>query len=139
MAYDRLKPEQIFNIVQTLPESLRSKTITFTVDGSNSAITTGLKGYIICPYSATINSWNLIADTVGSCEIDIWKNTSIPNGANSITASSRPSLSSQQINSDEILSGWTTNISEGDILAFNIVSSSIITQVTLTIKITIDI
>jgi hypothetical protein len=109
-----------------------------TVDGAGSTITTGNKGYAIIPYDGTITGWSVIADQSGSCVIDVWKTSSgnIPTVLNTITGTEKPTLSSQQINSDLTLTSWTTNVSVGDVIGFNVDSVSTITRVNLTIYIT---
>jgi hypothetical protein len=110
-----------------------------TIDGGGSAITTGVKGYVQIPYSGTITGWNLFADQTGSIVIDVWKDnyaTFPPSVADTIAGSEKPTLSSVQKNQDLSLSTWTTSVSAGDIIAFNVDSASTVTRVTLSINIT---
>ena len=113
--------------------------ITIIIDGGGSAITTGEKGHLEIPFACTINRATLLADQSGSIVIDIWKDTYAnfpPDNSDSITASAPPTLSTAQKSQDSTLSGWTTSISAGDILAFNVDSCSTITRVTLSLKVT---
>lgn len=113
--------------------------ITIIIDGGGSAITTGVKGHLEIPFACTINRATLLADQSGSIVIDVWKDTYAnfpPDNADSITASAPPTLSSAQKSQDTTLSGWTTSITAGDILAFNVDSCSTITRVTLSLKVT---
>jgi hypothetical protein len=109
-----------------------------TVDGAGSVLTTGEKGYLIIPYDGVITGWNMISDQTGSCVIDVWKTSggTIPTVTDTITGTEKPTLSSQQINSDLTLTSWTTSVSIGDVIAFNIDSVSTITRVNLSIYIT---
>ena len=110
-----------------------------TIDGGSSAITTGVKGYIYIPYSGTITSWILTADQNGSIVIDVWKDTFAnfpPTVADTIAGSDKPTLSSAQKSLDTSLSTWTTSVSAGDIIAFNVDSASTLTRVNLSINIT---
>jgi hypothetical protein len=109
-----------------------------TIDGAGSSITTGEKGYLIVPYNGTITGWTMIADQSGNCVIDVWKTGSgnIPTVVGTITGTEKPTLSSQQINSDLTLTSWTTGVNAGDIVAFNVDSVSTITRVNLSIYIT---
>jgi hypothetical protein len=109
-----------------------------TVDGTGSVLTTGEKGYLIIPYDGVITGWNMISDQTGSCVIDVWKTSggTIPTVTDTITGTEKPTLSSQQINSDLTLTSWTTSVSIGDVIAFNIDSVSTITRVNLSIYIT---
>lgn len=106
-----------------------------TIDGSGSVITTGVKGYLIIPYNYTITSWSIIGDTTGSIVFDIWKNNSaIPTIADTITASAKPTLSSQQFLSSTTLTGWTTGGLANDKIIISVNSVSTLTKVTLTIN-----
>lgn len=109
------------------------------VDGSGSAITSGNKGYLTLPYSGTIISWRMMADTTGSTSVDVWKTNFAgfpPTSGDSITGGNYPNLTSQQINDSSSLSGWTTTFSSGDIIAFNVLSASTVTRINLTINLT---
>lgn len=107
-------------------------------DGLN-AITTGVKGFFPVDFSCTITQTTLLADASGSIVIDIWKDTYAnfpPTVADTITASAKPTLSSAQKSQNSTLTGWTTSVSAGDVLAFNVDSASTVKQVTLAIKVT---
>lgn len=106
-----------------------------TIDGSGSVITTGVKGYLIIPYGYTITGWSIIGDTTGSIVFDIWKNNStIPTITDTITASAKPTLSSQQFLSSTTLTGWTTSGLANDKIIISVNSVSTLTKVTLTIN-----
>lgn len=111
--------------------------ITLTIDGGGSAITAGALGkFPTVPYSGEIESVEVAADQSGSIVIDIWKAAdAIPSDTNSITGSSPATLSSAQRSQDETLTGWTTSISAGDVLGFEVDSVSTVQEVTLTIKV----
>jgi len=116
----------------------RVMTITFIIDGGGSAITTGQKGHLEIPFACTITGWTLLADQSGSIVIDVWKDTYAnfpPTPADTITGSEKPTLSSAQKNQDLALTTWTTAVSAGDILAFNVDSASTVTRVTLSIRV----
>ena len=109
-----------------------------TIDGGGSTLTPGLKNYLSLPYNGYITGYVIIGDQSGSTSIDIWKDnygSFPPTSGDSITGGNYPSLSSQQINQDTTLSGWTTNFSVGDIIAFNVLSASTITKINLTINV----
>lgn len=110
-----------------------------TIDGGGSAITTGVKGYIEVPYGCTINRATLLADQSGSIVIDVWKDTYAnypPTVADTITASAKPTLSSAAKSQDSTLTGWTTAITAGDVLGFNVDSATTVTRVHLILKVT---
>lgn len=104
-----------------------------TVDGGGSAITTGVKGYIVVPFNCTIKNWSVVADQTGSIVFDVWKHTSVPSVANTITAAAKPTLSSAQLAVAQAPTGWTTTVSSNDVLGFNVDSAATVTRVTLTI------
>ena len=100
-----------------------------------SALNLGLIGYITIPYSGTITGWQVIGDISGNCVFDVWKSSAgtIPTVANTITGTEKPTLSSQQINSDLNLTSWTTAVLVGDVIAINLDSASVLNQIWLTI------
>lgn len=117
-----------------------TRTITLTIDGAGSAISTGVKGYLRVPVNATITGWTLLADQVGSIVIDVWKDTFAnypPTVADTITASAKPTLSSASSDDDTTLTGWTTAITAGDVLGFNVDSATTVTRVTLELTISV--
>jgi hypothetical protein len=110
-----------------------------TIDGGGSVITTGVKGYVQIPYDGTITGWTILADQSGSIVVDVWKDTFAnypPLVADSIAGSEKPTLSSVIKNQDLALSTWTTSVTAGDIIAFNVDSASTVTRVNLSINIT---
>lgn len=113
--------------------------LTFIIDGGGSAITTGEKGHLEIPFACTINRVTMMADQSGSIVVDIWKDTYAnfpPTNADSITASAPPTISTAQKSQDSTLTGWTTAIAAGDILAFNVDSVTDIERVTISLKVT---
>lgn len=115
------------------------ETVGITVDGAGSAVSTGVKGYVQVPYACTITANRMFADQSGSCVIDVWKDTYAnfpPDNSDSITASAPPTLSGAQKSEDATLTGWTTSISAGDILGFNVDSAATVERVTLQLIVT---
>jgi hypothetical protein len=109
------------------------------LNGNGSVITTGQKGYTQIKYGCTINDWTILADQSGSIVIDIWKDVLAnhpPTDADSITASLPPTLSSAIYATSSNLTGWTTAVSAGDVLGFNVDSVSAVTTVKLIVKCT---
>jgi hypothetical protein len=121
---------------QNLPIDYRSFGV--VVDGAGSVITTGNKGYLSLPYSGYITGWRILGDQSGSTSIDVWKTNYIgfpPTSGDSITGGNYPNLTSQQINEDYSLLGWTTGFTSGDIISFNVLSASTTTRINLTINV----
>jgi hypothetical protein len=121
-----------------------TSTVSMVIDAGGSVIPTGSKGYLYIPYPCTINAATMIADRTGSIVVDVWKctyaefdsGTTHPVAADKITASAPPTITSDTKSTDTSLTGWTTSVSEGDILAFNVTSATAITRVTLILTVT---
>ena len=113
--------------------------IVVVFDGGDSVISTGTTHYVEVPLDCKIISVTMLADQSGDLVIDVWKdsyNNYPPTNEDSITASATPTLSSAIKYKDSTLSGWTTDISENDILAFSIEGTpDSITRCTICLKI----
>lgn len=122
-----------------LVANIKQATIGIIIDGGGSPLTTGQKGFIEVPFSCTINRSTLLADQTGSVVVDVWRvpySSFPPSSANKITASAPPTISSAQTAQDSTLTGWTTSLSAGDILAFNVNSAATIQRATLSLLVT---
>ena len=120
--------------ITTLQTREGAVTINYIIDGGGSAITTGVKGFIEIPYNMTISAWQVFADQSGSVVVDVWRSTYAtfpPVVGGSIAGSEKPTLASAQSNQDVALSTWTTALSTGDILAYNVDSVSTVTRITV--------
>ncbi|RWB68356.1 hypothetical protein [Mesorhizobium sp.] len=119
----------------------RTRTIFYVIDGGGSAITTGVKGDLPVPFACTIIEAELLADQTGSIVIDVWKDTYAnypPTVADTIVASAPPTIISSAKSLDTTLTGWTTAISAGEVLRFNVNSASAVTRVTVALKVRIN-
>lgn len=122
----------------SLPGSGGLVAVPFIIDGGGDAITPGVKGFVEIPFDGTIQSARLLADQSGDIVIDLWKDTYAnypPTVANTITASAKPTLSSAAKAEDTTLTGWTADVSAGDIIGVNVDSASTVTRVTLSLVI----
>ena len=120
------------------PLALADGAIVITMDGGGSVLGTGIVGRVHVPKALTITQVTLLADPSGSIVIDIWKDTyaNYPaTNADTITGGSEPTITTAVKSQDGTLSGWTTAITAGDNLIFNIDSVSTIEYCTLTLKI----
>lgn len=96
---------------------------------------TGVQWIGHVPVTMTIASWEMVADVSGSCVLDVWAETgAIPDNADSITAAAPPTLSAAQLASSSTLTGWTTTLTAGDVLAVNVDSATTVSYVTLTLR-----
>lgn len=124
--------------VENLLDSTRTSTINFVIEGGGSAITTGIKGDVVVDFACEIQSVTLLADQSGSIAVDIWKDTYAnfaPTDADSITASAVPTITAATKSQDSTLTGWTTTITAGDILRFNVDSVTDIERVSVVLKV----
>jgi hypothetical protein len=113
-----------------------------TIDGAGSVITTGVKGGAnpTIPFTGTIVGWTLVADQVGSIEIDILKASgALPTSGNSICGTgTKPTISSNTYATGSDFTNWsTTAITVGDVVGFNVISSTNVTRATLTVRCTV--
>jgi hypothetical protein len=107
------------------------------IGNGSGVIPTGIVYDVGFEQDFTISKWTLLADQSGSLVIDLWKDTYAnfaPTVADTITASAKPTLSSQSKNTSSTLTGWTTSIKAGDIIRVNVDSSATVTRATLVIK-----
>lgn len=113
--------------------------IPFIIDGGNSVIVAGQKGHIEVPFDAVVTEWRLLAGTVGSIEVDVWKavySDFPPSSADSMPgAGNLPTITADRKAESTDLSAWTdTSISKGDIIAFNVSSCGTIERCTLSLN-----
>jgi len=109
----------------------------FLMDGGGYPITSGVKGVVPFFFNATIESVTLLADVSGSCELDIQKDAYSaypPTFGDSIVASAPPELNNQIKYQDTTLTGWTVDINVGDVLKWEVVSSSTIGKLTCALR-----
>lgn len=114
----------------------RSLVFGIVIDGGAAAITTGIKGFVRIPVTCTITKVTVLsidaAVTAGSIVVDLWKDTYAnypPDVADTITASAKPTLSSATASEDSTLTGWTTSVTAGDVIGFNVDSATTVTKV----------
>jgi hypothetical protein len=96
-----------------------------TIDNGENTITSGIKGYFSIPYNGVIDSYKIISPISGTCEVDLLKNTIIPNTGDSITNGNYISLSSQTINTDFVLTSWSKSFTFNDVFAWNVLNSDL--------------
>ena len=104
---------------------------------SPASVQAATMSYVRVPYSGTITEWHIIATASCDCTIDVWKAAgALPTNANSITASAKPSLASTTTSSSSTLTGWTTAVSAGDVLGFELENfSNAPTAITIVLKV----
>ena len=136
-AYQQLR----MNSGATAPEwATQEGTINYVIGDGVNEIETGVAGGIIVDVASTITSATVLAldGNTGSVVIDIWKDTYAnfpPTVADTITAAAKPTISSATKATDATLTGWTTAITAGDILFFNVDSCTTLTKVLVSLQI----
>ena len=123
----------------TMAVNTKVVSIPFIIDGGGVAITTGQKGFLQIPFNCTINEVDMFTDQTGSIVVDIWKTSYAgfpPAVGNTITAAAKPTISAAQKSQNATLTGWTTTITAGDVLAYNVDSAATVTRLTITLKAT---
>lgn len=99
--------------------SSQSYTVTFEFDGGGIAITSGKELWTPpLPASGSIVKATALADTTGSCEVEIWSDVYgnfPPTSADKITASAPITISSGVKSEDATLTGWTKDVAAGAI------------------------
>ncbi len=87
--------------------------------------------FIQCPFAGTIIEATITgfdatgASVTASAVVDVWlDDTYPPTIADTITASAKPTLTSDAIVSDSTLTGWTTTVAAGDWFTFTLESMS---------------
>jgi hypothetical protein len=120
-----------------LPDGLGLAAVTF-IASSTEVLTTGILGDVEVPFDCTIERVTLLADEVGSIEVDIWKSTYggfPPTSGGAITGASIPAIVAGTKYQDSTLTGWDTTIAAGNILRFNIDSCSAIKRCTISLAV----
>jgi hypothetical protein len=113
--------------------------IIYVIDGGGAAITTGLKGALEVPFNCNVVSWTLLSDQTGSVTMNIFNESyaawgpSLPR-TNPINFVSVPILSSQSKNNISL--GTQVAIASGNLLSYNVFSSSVITRLSVCLKVT---
>lgn len=111
--------------------------VTFVVDGSGAALSTGTKSYTKIPYGGTLTGWLLIGSPSGSVTVDIFRAadgaglpvTSIIGGSGT-----KPALSSAVENSSTSFTSWTsTTLTAKDNMAISLSGISTTTYCALTL------
>lgn len=120
--------QQFFGVAMATTADL-TRTINFLVDNGSTDIPPGSKGQLKVDVTGTIESWMVVSRDTGSIVFDIKKCTydTYPTFT-SIVGSEYPRLNNEIKSRDESLSTWDTTITAGDILDFEVLSCTGITD-----------
>ena len=123
----------------SLSSSVILSTIEGIFDGGGSVLSSGIRLDLPLDFNGTINQATLVGYPTGSLVVDVYKTTyaAFPGSTGqSITASAKPTMTGAIKYQDSTLTGWTTTITAGDILRYNIDSVSSTILATLALKVT---
>jgi len=122
----------------TYRKRLFTTTIPMIIEGGGAEISDGSKGVLPILMDCTVVQWMVLADQTGSIVVDVKKSTyaNFPT-TSSIAGTDKPTLSSAQKNKSIALTGWTTTISQGDVLEFVVDSCTTITRATVLLEVTV--
>ena len=107
------------------------------MSGGGFALSVGVKAYDPVPFDCEIIEATLLADQAGDCVVDIWKDTYgafPPTNADSITAAAPLTLVGANKTTDTALTGWSTSLAAGDVLAFVLDSVTDIQVLTVALR-----
>ena len=116
------------------------------IEGGGAVLLVGHKGYMIIPFNCTVVSWTVVSfDTVGATPlvIDVLRSTYAgfppgPSPTSSIAGSELPTiLAGNRTGQDTDLTTWTTALAAGDILEFEILTTSAVQIVSIEITVTV--
>lgn len=102
---------------------------------SGVVVAVGTKGYLRVPFDCTITGWTVIADTSTTAVLDVWKiaaGTALPSA--SIAGSAKPTLTADDVVNSTTLTGWTTSVTAGDLIGWEVESNDNAHQLTLQVN-----
>jgi hypothetical protein len=103
-----------------------TRSINYVVDNGSRPMTTGNKGYLTIDVTGEIQSWVIVADAVGTLEVDIKKCafSDFPNTV-SICGGNTPQLNAEVKNTDIVLNGWSKQLTAGDIIQYEVINTTV--------------
>ena len=108
-----------------------------TFDGQGSAVETAKSVLVPVERTGTISAASVVGDASGSITITVNRYTPTAGAIGSATVLGTIALASVQSNRDTTLSGWTTAVSEGDLLEF-VTGGTIATVTRVTAKVKVE-
>ena len=123
------------------PNTVLTSSLEYVIDGGGSEIETGIVGDLQVPFDCDILEVVLLADQSGNIKVDIWKDAYAnfpPTNEDTITGGNEPEIADSGGGvkyQDNTLTSWTTSISNGDILRFNVDSVTTIERCIVVLKV----
>lgn len=111
------------------------------INGNGSTISTGIAGDFVVPFDCVLTGYTALADQTGSIVVDVWSDTYgnyPPTDADTIiaTAGTEITISSAVKAQDTALTGWSTTLTKGDTLRFNVDSVTSISRLLIELQVT---
>ena len=112
-----------------------TRTVNYVIDSGSLPMQVGDKGSLTIDVTGVIENIRVLSDQTGDIVFDISKTTfaDFPN-FNSITSGNRVQLINTNKYFDDVLNNWTTTITAGDILRFDVISVNNIRRVLISLK-----
>ena len=112
-----------------------TRTVNYVIDSGSLPMQVGDKGKLTIDVTGVIENIRVLADQTGDIVLDIGKASfaDYPN-FNSITAAQRVQLSNSNKYFDDVLNNWSTTITAGDILRFDVISVNNIRRLLISLK-----
>lgn len=112
-------------------------TVGGTFDGGGATPTPGAQFRFVSQAGGMIDRWDIVADRVGNCVIDVWKLfQAIPTIADTIFGTvTKPTLAAAQLGTLSIVMSQQIAVRAGDVFIFNLDSVATIQIVTVELRI----
>ena len=112
-----------------------TRTVNYVIDSGSLPMQLGDKGKLTIDVTGVIENIRVLADQTGDIVLDIGKASFADYPAfNSITAGQRVQLTNSNKYFDDVLNNWTTTITAGDILRFDVISVNNIRRLLISLK-----
>ena len=126
-----------------MPHAQTDKILSWEIYAGGAIPATGAYvGVLVVPMDCEIVSAELLADQAGSIVVDIWRTTyadynpgTHPVVGDSIVAAAPPTLTAAYKSEDSTLTGWTTTLTEGDLLKISVTSVDTLTWARLALRV----
>tara|TARA_B100000579_G_scaffold216797_1_gene177271 strand:- start:55 stop:729 length:675 start_codon:yes stop_codon:yes gene_type:complete len=112
-----------------------TRTVNYVIDSGSLPMQVGDKGKLTIDVGGVIENVRVLSDQTGDIVFDISKTTFANYPAfNSITGAQRVQLINKDKYFDDVLNNWTTTITAGDILQFDVISVNNIRRLLISLK-----
>jgi hypothetical protein len=109
-----------------------------TFDAGSGQLEAGKFGDVVLPYDCTLIAWSIVASGTGSAVVSVWADSLAnfpPNSSDNVTGGNPPTLSASDHSSGNT-TGWSTNLTAGQVVRFTLQSVSTLSRVTLQLNVT---